>query len=114
MANILFEVLNLIQNGIYIPNCETFHLCRFSALLDCEQYETRSKDYSRFIPINHLTNVPSVDGYITRFPLFILGNQDARVVFSDVESPNWETNKGYEFGKFCKFFAKKKMDPHVI
>ncbi|KAJ6636134.1 hypothetical protein Bhyg_14721 [Pseudolycoriella hygida] len=69
----------------------------YIALLNCEQYETSKDEYTEYIPINNLTNVRTPSGYITRFPIFIIGGSNAHLVFSATESPNWSSDRGYEF-----------------
>ncbi|KAJ6636133.1 hypothetical protein Bhyg_14720 [Pseudolycoriella hygida] len=99
---LIFLAILLLNNSSKCEISEEFNqqILDYMQLIDCEYYETSSKSYSKFISIHNKPNVPAVDGYITRFTLFILGSENARVVFSNVESPNWKTDKGYEFGKF--------------
>lgn len=39
------------------------------------------------------------DGFILRFPFYVLGERDANVVFADTQYPDWFLDDVYEFSK---------------
>lgn len=48
-----------------------------------------------------LSDVPGAqpDGYLVRFPFYVLAERDANIVFSETENPDWFVDNVYEFGK---------------
>lgn len=48
-----------------------------------------------------LSDVPGSqpEGYLVRFPFYILAERDAHILFSEIENPDWFVDDVYEFGK---------------
>lgn len=48
-----------------------------------------------------LSDVPGSqpEGYLVRFPFYILAERDAHILFSETENPDWFVDDVYEFGK---------------
>lgn len=55
--------------------------------------------YQEYIPISSFTNVKSYDGYIVRFPMYVLGSDDLHVIFTETGTPTPNGSGLYEFGK---------------
>lgn len=53
-----------------------------------------------------LSDVPGSqpDGYLVRFPFYVLAERDAHIVFTESENPDWFVDEVYEFGKFLNVF----------
>lgn len=64
----------------------------------CKQYEEWDDNYRQLMK---LSDVPGAqpDGYLVRFPFYVLAERDANIVFSETENPDWFVDNVYEFGK---------------
>lgn len=53
-----------------------------------------------------LSDVPGTqpDGFLVRFPFYVIAERDAHIVFSQSQNPDWFVDDVYEFGKYCIFF----------
>lgn len=53
-----------------------------------------------------LSDVPGSqpDGYLVRFPFYVVAERDAHIVFAGSENPDWFVEDVYEFGKYETFF----------
>lgn len=55
-----------------------------------------------------LSDIPGTqpDGYLVRFPFYVVAERDAHIVFAQTENPDWFVDDVYEFGKYfvCVFF----------
>lgn len=41
------------------------------------------------------------DGYLVRFPFYVVAERDAHIVFAETENPDWFVDDVYEFGKYA-------------
>lgn len=54
-----------------------------------------------------LSDVPGSqpDGYLVRFPFYVVAERDAHIVFAGSENPDWFVEDVYEFGKYETIFC---------
>lgn len=71
---------------------------------NCTHYQTSGQSESNeFRQINTFQNINSAE-YIIKIILYVLGEKDARIVFSDSDSTNWRDHGYYEVGNsICDF-----------
>lgn len=64
----------------------------------CKQYEEYEDNYRQMMK---LSDVPGSqpEGYLVRFPFYILAERDAHILFTETENPDWFVDDVYEFGK---------------
>lgn len=81
--------------------------------MNCECYSSHNYSQSEiYIPIENLTNIQRYDGYILRFPLFVVGSRLATVTFTS--SKLWNDGQSYEFGKQYFWYTLKYETVHMI
>lgn len=55
------------------------------------------------MPLSDIAGVQP-DGYLVRFPFYVVAERDAHIVFSPTDNPDWFADDVYEFGKYARFF----------
>lgn len=68
----------------------------------CKFHQESDDNYNKLININELSDAQP-DGYLVRFPVYILGERDASVVFTETQDPDWFSDNVYEFSKILNF-----------
>lgn len=63
----------------------------------CKLYEEWDNDYKKLMNISDVLGL-APDGYLVRFPFYILAERDAHIVFTETENPDWFTDNVYEIG----------------
>lgn len=64
----------------------------------CKQYEEWDDDYKQLFALDSIEGLQP-DGYLVRFPFFILAGRDAQITFTQTENPDWFSDDVYEFCK---------------
>lgn len=62
------------------------------------QYEESNDDYRQLMSLDDVPGTQP-DGYLLRFPFYVLGERDANVVFAETQYPDWFLDDVYEFSK---------------
>lgn len=65
----------------------------------CKEYEEWDDNYRQMMK---LSDVPGTqpDGFLVRFPFYVIAERDAHIVFSESQNPDWFVDDVYEFGKY--------------
>lgn len=65
----------------------------------CKEYEEWDDNYRQMM---ELSDVPGSqpDGFLVRFPFYVIAERDAHIVFSESQNPDWFVDDVYEFGKY--------------
>lgn len=74
----------------------------------CKQYEESEDEYRQLMNLSDVAGTQP-DGYLVRFPFYILAERDAHVVFTESESPDWFADNVYEFGNVNRFTASSEV-----
>lgn len=76
----------------------------------CKSFEVESGQYGTLMPLSEIPNVQP-EGYLVRFPFYILAERDAKIVFTETENPDWLIDEAYEVGK--KFYLITSAIPRT-
>lgn len=74
---------------------------------NCKKTEVESGQYETMIPLSDIPNVQP-EGFLVRFPFYILAERDAKIVFSETENPDWLIEEVYEVGKNTFFISLRQ------
>lgn len=64
----------------------------------CRVREETKYDYRQLLKISDFPEMQP-EGYIVKFPFYVLAARDAHIVFSPIERPNWTRDNVYEICK---------------
>lgn len=77
------------------------------------QYEESNDDYRQLMSLDDVPGTQP-DGYLLRFPFYILGERDANIVFAETQYPDWFLDNVYEFSKCCCHFFLVFLSPKLL
>lgn len=63
----------------------------------CHEYQEWEYDYNKFFNLSAIAG-PAPEGYLVRFPFYILADRDANVIFTETDDPDWQADYAYEVG----------------
>lgn len=79
----------------------------------CKEYVEWDDDYKKLTNITDVLGI-NPDGYLVRFPFYIVAERDAHIVFTETDNPDWFTDNVYEIGKFMLTENFKRLCYHKI
>lgn len=65
----------------------------------CQQYEEWDDEYKRMFELKSIDGLQP-DGFLVRFPFYVLAGRDAQIVFAETENPDLFTDNVYEIGEY--------------
>lgn len=70
----------------------------------CKEYEEWDDNYRQMMKLSDVAG-SQPDGFLVRFPFYVIAERDAHIVFSASENPDWFVDDVYEFGKYNNPFS---------
>lgn len=61
----------------------------------CRLYQEWENDYNKFFNLSQIPDIQP-DGYLVRFPFYILAERDAHIIFTENDDPDWQADYAYE------------------
>lgn len=65
----------------------------------CQLYQEWEYDYNKFFNISDIPGIQP-EGYLVRFPFYILADRDAHIIFTETDDPDWQADYAYEISKY--------------
>lgn len=65
----------------------------------CQQYEEWDDEYEQMFELKSIKGLQP-DGFLVRFPFYVLAGRDAQIVFAETENPDFFTDNVYEIGEY--------------
>lgn len=65
----------------------------------CNHYDTWDYNYVQFMKLSEMNPQIQSEGYLLRFPFYVMGKKDAHILLSPVEHPASSADV-YEIGEF--------------
>lgn len=65
----------------------------------CKEYEEWDDNYRQMMALSDIPG-SQPDGFLVRFPFYVIAERDAHIVFSVSQNPDWFVDDVYEFGNF--------------
>lgn len=70
----------------------------------CKEYEEWDDNYRQLMKLSDVTGVQP-EGFLLRFPFYVIAERDAHIVFSESQNPDWFVDDVYEFGKYIVYIS---------
>lgn len=67
----------------------------------CKEYEEWDDNYRQMMALSDIPG-SQPDGFLVRFPFYVIAERDAHIVFSVSQNPDWFVDDVYEFGNFLR------------
>lgn len=94
-GNLYANTVNTINIG---SNYDRIPYTKMQVHAECKNVNAFHEHQTQFTAIDDIRDARP-DGYLARIPIFVEGNQDAKILLSTTDRPNFATDKLYQIGE---------------